>query len=128
MEFPKVAVLPVLNQNAFPALPKIPQGKSLLCFDTEWQNTEKEFAAGCIVNACIMAKKWQSVHDEQFVAHMKANPLIAPFVAQGVANALWALVNDGFIEVVSYQNAIYFVPTPRLAYAFLADFSKLRVV
>lgn len=127
MEIPQVTALPDLNQNDFPALPAISDGRTLLSFGTEWQNAEKEFAAGCIVNACLMAKKWRPVHGQQFVDRMKANPMIAPFLVQGVANALWSLVNDGFIEAVNYQGANHFVPTPRLAQAFLADTSKLRV-
>lgn len=127
MEILEVTALPDLNQNDFPALPAIPDGKTLLSFGTEWQNAEKEFAAGCIVNACLGLKKWQAVHAQKFVDCMKANPLIAPFVVQGVASALWSLVSDGFIEAVKYQGANHFIPTPRLAQAFLADTNKLRV-
>jgi len=127
MEIPEVSALPVLDQNDFPAFPEIPDGKILLCFGTEWQNAEKEFAAGCIVNACILAKKWKPVHGEQFFDRMKANPMIAPFDDQGVAHALWALVDDGYVEVVRFQDANHCVPTPRLANAVLADTRKLRI-
>lgn len=122
-----VTSLPDLNQNDFPALPEIPEGKALLCFGTSLKNAEKEFAAGCIVNACIEAKKWQPIRGQQFVYSMKANPMIASFVVEGVATALWSLVNDGFIEAVNYQGAIHFIPTPQLAKVFLADTTKLRI-
>lgn len=128
MEIPEVTTLPMLDQSDYPALPEIPAGKALVCFDTEWQNTEKEFAAGCIVNACMLARKWQPVRAEQFMNCVEANSMIGSFLYPGVASALWFLVNDGFIKAVRYQDANYFVPTPRLANAVLFDSSKLRLV
>jgi len=127
MEITEVTTLPELNQSDFPALPAVPEGKNLIVFNTPWKNAEKEFAAACIVNACIVAGKWQPVHGEQFIERMEANPLIAPFIIQGVANALWSLVSDGYIEAVNCMKANHFIPTKKLADAVLGNPQYLRI-
>ncbi len=126
MEIQNVDALPTLDQASFPVLPDVPKGKNLIVFNTPWKNAEKEFAAACIVNACIVAGEWQPVHVQQFVDRMEANPLIAPFIIQGVANALWTLVSDGYVEEVRYMEENHFIPTKKLADAVLGDPRYLR--
>jgi hypothetical protein len=127
MEISEVTSLPALEQSDFLSLPEVREGATLVCCDTEWKNAEKEFAAGCIVTACIRAKQWQPVHAQQFVDCVREHPLIPPPMAQRVASALWVLVTDGYLEAVRYSGVTHFVPTPRLAHAVLADRRKLRV-
>lgn len=128
MAIPQVSVLPELNQNEFPAFPEVPEGKTLIACSTKWQNAEKEFAAGCIVNVCLQAKKWQPIPGEKVVDFLKSHPMVAPFMAQEVATALWTLVDEGSIKVVNFMSKNHFIPTPQLAKVFLADARNLRVV
>lgn len=122
-----VSALPTLNQADFPLFPNIPSGGTLVCFGTEWANMEKETAAGCVVNICLYANAWRPVSSGEVITALKKHPLAGPIMS-GVANAFWTLVDEGFIEVVSYQEMTYYIPTPRLANIVLANQRNWRAL
>ncbi len=128
MEIHQVNDLPALNQCDFPALPKIPDGKHLVCFGTKWTNAEMEWAAGCIVTVCIRASQWVPITTVKVLSEMKSNPIIPPPKYEDVVNALRTLIEKGDIGVVRHQGSVYIIPTPGFAYIVLTNLDNIGCV
>lgn len=127
MNWKEVDELPVLNQADFPALPQLPEGKSLICANSTWQNAQKEFAAACIIAACCQVGHWSPVSWGKFGDQLKRHPLIdARQIVHGTLDALVALVNEGLVETITCASTNYLVPTKSFAEAALSDPRSLR--
>lgn len=124
-QFTQVDELPVLNQADFPAFPEIPAETTLLIFQSEWRNAEREWAAGIVITACIRAGEWKAVDAPTFMSLLQ-NPMFT-FSAQGIVNAVWAFGEEGLVKMVQVGETQYIVPTPELARIALAETNKLRV-
>lgn len=127
MDVRQVDQLPELNQNDFPALPEIPEGTTLVPFNSKWANAEKEFAAGIIVTHCIRAHIWKAMDAPAFGDALRRHPMAA-MVRQDVVNALWKMIADKQADIVKVGDTQYVIPTPELASIALAESNSLRVV
>lgn len=105
--------LPELSE--FPALPNVPDGSSLVVFDSPLRKLEKEVVLGFLATVAIRCDGWKPVSVYEFMAIMqeKLNPMVS---SQNVINAMWAMNAEGLLEVVRHagEETDYLIPTVEL--------------
>lgn len=106
--------LPEIDQNAFPTLPEIPEGRYFMPFGSVWSNAEKEFAASIIVTAAVRAGKWVPVSVTEFVSLMQNHPGIMRHggLYRDIMGSIWLMEES--VEVVKVDDMSYAVPKPEL--------------
>jgi len=87
------------------------------------RKAEKETVLGLVTTVAIRAGEWQPVESTVFVGLLNEQTFVLG--KQDVINALWAMAEDGLLEIVTFEGKDYLIPSPELA-AMIAP-SKLRV-
>lgn len=95
-------------------LPKLPAGTVLWPFASPFRNAEKEFVLGILTTAAIRHGKWCAIDMPTFAALLRNGPWT--MFQQGVINAVWALAEEGYLEIVTVKGkGDYIVPNAKLA-------------
>jgi hypothetical protein len=95
----QVEALPTLDPSDFPALPVIEEGNRLFISQSSWGNREKEMAAALIITACVREGLWMPISAQTF-KDLLVHPMLR-FNFQSVVNAMWALVLEGLLKILS---------------------------
>ena len=99
----------------------------MLIYNSGWRNTEKEWAAGIIITACVRAGEWRPVEKADFVEIFNKHPrLVSPYMQNDVADALWKLIGSGELDIVQVGDVRYVIPKPKMANIALANLRNLR--
>ncbi|RJQ28107.1 hypothetical protein C4577_00135 [Candidatus Parcubacteria bacterium] len=85
-----------------------------MVFGSPWRNAEREFALGIITTVAIRKGKWCAVEASMFGEILKQVPFHI-FPAQDTINAVWALGDEGYLEIVTVDGKDHILPNPELA-------------
>lgn len=105
--------LPVVSIDV--EFPDLEKNDVLWPVNSPWQNAEKEGVLGIIVTAAVRKGNWHPVPAQTFDDLLKESPW--RLFSENVNNAVWAMVEEGLIEIIRVQDADYLVPTLGLAQA-----------
>lgn len=105
--------LPVVSIDV--EFPDLEKNDVLWPVNSPWQNAEKEGVLGIIVTAAVRKGNWHPVPAQTFGDLLKESPW--RLFSENVNNAVWAMVEEGLIEIIRVQDADYLVPTLGLAQA-----------
>ncbi len=93
-------------------LPEIPDGTILLPFASPWRHAEHEFALGIITTVAIRNGKWCPVDVREFGIIMDKLHGTHP---QNIINAVWAMADEGYLDIVTVEGKDFIVPHTELA-------------
>lgn len=116
-----VNAVPEVNIEA--ELPEIPQGAVIWPFASPWRNGEREFVLGIMATAAVRNGSWQAVSVKTFADILRNSPFAIQ--QQGVINAVWALAEDSYLDVVSVEGFGDYI-VPRQKFAEVLDQCTLR--
>jgi len=108
-----VSSLPVFDQNLFPALPQIPDGKALMPFGTSMGKVEREAILSAMVTTAIRKGASSPISMQEFSSVLKQ--VMPPFLMQNVINEGWKLFEEGYIEIITFGKEDFLVPTATFA-------------
>jgi hypothetical protein len=124
----RVSELPVLDQSAFPPLPKLTPSQRF-DFMSVLGEKEREDAAAVLITACSHHGRWEPIGQKEFQAlNLRLDPFSSyHYHAADVWDRLLGMVKQGLVERVYYNGQFYFIPTPKLATITLSDPKKSRI-
>lgn len=107
--------LPEINQDSFPALPEVSEGRYLIPFGSEWNKAEKEYIAGILITAATRAGQWIPVSAQEFRALLTGYSGIpkSAMVYIGLFDIMWEM-NGTDLDIVQVGDLQYIVPRPIL--------------